>query len=145
MRRFQALLMAAGLAAAPASALAQPLPSEDSWSRPPTTEWSTARPRLGVIVMDLTPELRKHFGSTDDRGVLIARVEPGTPAAAAGLRVGDVITSVRGQSVSTATDVRAALTRAPKDQSLSVELVRNGKPMTVQATLSQSGPKGVDA
>src|SRR5579871_5943521 len=97
MRRISALLCVAGLAAAPASVAAGP--SNDPWSTPQTQtiekfEWSTAKGRLGVMVMGLTPELRKHFGAPDDRGVLVAHVESGTPAATAGIEVGDVIVEV---------------------------------------------------
>ena len=90
MRRFRALLIAAGLAAMPASAAAGPF--NDSWSSPQIFEkyeWSTSKGRLGVMVMSLTPELRKHLGAAEDRGVLVAHVEPGTPAASAGIAVGD--------------------------------------------------------
>ena len=55
-----------------------------------TFEWSTSKGRLGVLVMSLTPELRKHFGAAEDRGAMIARVEPLSPAALAGLKPGDV-------------------------------------------------------
>ena len=138
MRRFQALLIAAGLAAAPASAVAGP--SNDSSSTPSTTfeklEWSTSKGRLGVMVMGLTPELRKHFGAAADRGVLVARVEPGTPAAAAGIAVGDVIVEVRGNTIDNASDVLSALADVGKGQSATIQLVRDGKPRTLQATLA---------
>ena len=137
MRRFQALLIAAGLAAAPASAVAGP--SNDSWSTPPTVEkfeWSMSKGRLGVTVMSLTPELRKHFGAADDRGVLVAHVEPGTPAAAAGIAVGDVIVEVRGKPIDRASDVLSALADVNKGQSAAIQLVRDGKPKSLQATLA---------
>lgn len=89
MRRFHALLTAAAMAAAPMSAAADRSrdPLKAGEPRGPTTEkleWSMSKRRLGVLVMSLTPELRKHLGATESRGVLVARVEPGTPAAAAG-------------------------------------------------------------
>src|SRR5262245_19487116 len=48
--------------------------------------------RLGVMVMELTPELRAYFGAPRDSGLLIAQVVPDSAAARAGVRVGDVIT-----------------------------------------------------
>ena len=137
MRRFQALLIAAGLAAAPASAVAGP--SNDSWSTPQTFEkfeFSTSKGRLGVMVMSLTPELRKHFGASEDRGVLVAHVEPGTPAAAAGIAVGDVIVEVHGKAIDHASDVLSALAGVTKGQSATIQLVRDGKPRSLQATLA---------
>ena len=136
MRRFQALLIAAGLAAAPAGAAGGP---SDDLRSPPTFEkfeWSMSKGRLGVLVMSLTPELRKHFGAADDRGVLVARVEPGTPAAAAGIAVGDVIVDVRGRSIDDASDVLSALDEVRKGQSVAIQVMRDGKPRSLKATLS---------
>ena len=142
MRRSPALLCVAGLAAAPASAAAGP--SSDPWSTPQTQtvekfEWSTAKGRLGVTVMSLTPELRKHFGAPEDRGVLVARVESGTPAAAAGIEVGDVIVDVRDKKIDAAPDVLSALADVGKDQHAKIELVRDGKSRTLDATLADTG------
>lgn len=137
MRRFHAVLIAAGLAAMPASAAAGP--SNDSWSNPQVIEkyeFSTSRGRLGVTVMSLTPELRKHRGAAEDRGVLVAHVEPGTPAAAAGIAVGDVIVNVRGRAIGGAVDVLTALADVTKGQVVTVELVRDKKPVSLQATLA---------
>lgn len=136
MRRFHALLIAAGLAAMPASAAAGP--SNDFWSIPQVFEkyeLSTSRGRLGVMVINLTPELRKHLGAADDRGVLVAHVEPGTPAARAGIVVGDVIVTVRGRAIGGASDVLSALADVANDQRVAVEIVRDKKPVSLQATL----------
>jgi S1-C subfamily serine protease len=144
MRRFQALLIAAGLAATPASVVASP--SNDSRSTPQTFERfevSTSKGRLGVMVMSLTPELRKHFGAAEDRGVLVAHVEPGTPADAAGIAVGDIIVEVRGKTIDSASDVRSALADASKGQSATIQLVRDGKPRSLQATLTDDPPSNV--
>lgn len=138
MRRIPALLCAAGLAAAPASAVAGP--SNDPWSTSSsqTVEWSTAKGRLGVMVISLTPELRKKFGAPDDRGVLVAHVEPNTPASAAGIAVGDVIVEVRGRSVAAAPDVLSALADVRKGQQAKIAVVRDGKPRTFDATLADT-------
>jgi len=143
MRRFQALLIAAGLAAAPASAVAGPSnkSTPDIFER---FEISTSKGRLGVMVMGLTPELRKHFGTADDRGVLVARVEPGTPAAAAGITVGDVIIEVGGKTIDSASDVLSALADVKKGQRATIQLVRDGKPRTLQATLADDPMPNLD-
>lgn len=141
MRRFQALLIMAGLAAAPTSAVAGPS-AHDTCPSPHTSEKLDALPgkgHLGVLVMGLTPELRKHLGVAEDRGVLVGRVEPLSPALAAGLAVGDVIVTVRGQKITDARDVRDALSGLGGDPSVAVELVRSGKPMTVRAQLTEAG------
>jgi membrane-associated protease RseP (regulator of RpoE activity) len=130
MRRIAALLCVAGLAAAPASAVAGPSHFIE------TFEWSTSKGRVGVMVMSLTPELRKHFGVPDDRGVLVAHVEPGTPAAAAGIKVGDVITEVQGRKIDGARDVLSAVAGLGKGEGAQIAVVRNGGSQTLTATLT---------
>jgi len=133
------------LAAAPISAVAGPS-AQDNCPCARTLEKLDAVPAqgyLGVLVMSLTPELRKHLGAAEDRGVLVGRVEPLSPALAAGVAVGDVIVSVRGQKITDAQDVRAALSglgKDRKDREVPVELVRNGKPMTVRAQITEAAP-----
>jgi membrane-associated protease RseP (regulator of RpoE activity) len=61
---------------------------------------------LGVQLVELTPELREHYGATAEHGVLVGKVEPGSPAEAAGLRVGDVIVALDGESIDGSWDVR---------------------------------------
>ena len=146
MRRIPALLCVAGLATAPASVAAGP--SNDPWStgRPQTVErfeWSTAKGRLGVMVMSLTPELRKHFGAPEDRGVLVAHVESGTPAKMAGIEVGDVIVEVHGKKIDAAPDVLSALADVGKGEHTKIELVRDGKSRTLDATLADNGTAGM--
>lgn len=138
MRRFQALLIVAGLAAAPTSAVAgpsshQPRPSPSVVEQP---EASPGQGHLGVLVMGITPELRKHLGATEDRGVLVSRVEPLSPARAAGISVGDVIVAVRGHKISGGQDVALALAGLGKGEEVAIELVRSGKPLTVRAQLA---------
>jgi predicted metalloprotease with PDZ domain len=132
--------MAAGLAAAPASAAAGTTPDEKPV--PTTSDHSQDKGRLGVLVMSPTPELRLHFGSTRDRGLLVARVEPGTPAFAAGIQVGDLIVEVKGRSIDTTRDLISALAPIGKKQKVSIGLLRDGKPVSIEATL-EDDPRDV--
>src|SRR6184192_3522259 len=52
---------------------------------------------VGLVVQDLTPQLAQHFGTR--RGVVVAEIDPGSPAAGAGLARGDVITRVDGREI----------------------------------------------
>jgi predicted metalloprotease with PDZ domain len=136
MRRFKFLLLAAGLVAAPIGVSASP----DN-SRSETVEWATSRGRLGVTVLGLTPELRRYFGVPDHEGLLVAHVEPGTPAFLAGIAVGDVITAVRGHAVADGSDVIAALANTKKGQTATVDVVRDKKPTELRVTLvTDAGP-----
>ena len=88
------------------------------------------------MVMSLTPELRGYFGAAADRGVLVARVEPNSPAAAAGVAVGDVLVEVKGHEVAEAPDVLETLLDTPKGERVPLVVVRRGKSQTLTATLA---------
>jgi serine protease Do len=113
---------------------------------PDMREWSEApfgrdvRPRagrLGVSVQDLEPQLAEHFGVAD--GVLVTQVQAGTPAAAAGLKAGDVITSVGGSPVGSAAELRQQLLSAGDDE-IEVKIVRDRKESTVRVKV-QAPPR----
>ncbi|MBX3154772.1 MAG: PDZ domain-containing protein [Deltaproteobacteria bacterium] len=135
MRRFQALLVVASMAAGPAVALANS--PRDPGVTIERHEVFTSKGRLGVMLMSLTPELRRYMGAAEDRGVLVARVEPGSAAEAAGLSVGDVIVEARGRAVDGASDVLAALAEVKKGQEAEVQVVRDKQPLTVQVTMTE--------
>ena len=141
MRRFQTLLLVAGLVAAPASAVAGPSDSRhQSPDHAEVFEWSMGKGRLGVMVMSLTPELRQHFGAASAEGVLVARVEADSPAAKAGVRVGDVLTKANDQAIDDAGDVRAALASFKKGDSVEVDVIRDHKPVSLRVTLTEDAP-----
>ena len=85
------------------------------------------RGRIGVQVESMTPELRGFFHAPHDRGVLVAQVEPDRPAAAAGLRVGDVIVSADGKPVTEPFDLIRKVAAAPAGEHIEFEIVRDGK------------------
>jgi S1-C subfamily serine protease len=146
MRVLQTFLLAAGLFAAPASSVAGPSdqPSTDSWSVE-KFERSTSKGKLGVMVMGLTDELQTHLGSTDKTGVLVARVEPRSPAARAGIAVGDVIVEVRGRAIDNAGDVIAALADVGKNEHASVKIVRDKKLMSLDVRFTNDMTSTLDA
>jgi serine protease Do len=72
---------------------------------------ATDRPRLGMSVRDLTPDLAHRLGLPEDtRGVLITEVETGEPAEEAGLRPNFVIVSVNGETVESVDEFERAVT-----------------------------------
>ena len=77
---------------------------------------SHGKPRWGLGLADLTPELRQQLQAGDDvHGAVIEQVTPGSPADNAGLQRGEVITEVNRQPVHSAADVQKALSSIPKD------------------------------
>ncbi len=99
------------------------------------TEPVESQGRLGIMVMSLTPELRRFFGVASDRGVLIARVEPNSAAARAGIQVGDVLVRVGPQVVHAGDDVIQALA-ARQGGRVRVAVVRQGRPIHLVAIVS---------
>lgn len=92
---------------------------------------------LGIQPLELTPELRRHYGAPEDAGVLVGRVVEESPAAAAGLAVGDVLTAVDGQSVRRPFDVRRLLGDRESGETVSLELWRDGARIERSAVLTE--------
>jgi Do/DeqQ family serine protease len=93
------------------------------------------RGSLGVIAQDLTPALADAFGIDRQHGVVIARVEQGSPADRAGLEPGDVVTSVNGQDVENATAMRNVIGLLTVDSKITLKILRAGRGRTVEATV----------
>lgn len=90
---------------------------------------------LGVALNPLSPELQKHFGAPEGSGVMVGTVVEGSPAQTAGIRVGDVITAIDGESVASASDVQRIIREKEEGEMTSIGLVRNSAPMTVEAAV----------
>jgi serine protease Do len=88
--------------------------------------------RLGVSVDELTDQLAQYFGAR--QGVLVTAVTEGSAAASAGLKAGDVITSINGQSVRSRDDLVRAL-REARDEEVSIAIVRDKKETSVKAKI----------
>ena len=80
-------------------------------------------PHIGLYLAPLTPELRAEHGlSSDAQGVLVAQVEPGSPAQRAGIQAGSLISMVGQQTVSTPDEISKAVQEAAKQDRPSVLL-----------------------
>lgn len=99
---------------------------------------------LGVQLMPLTPELRAHFGVPADRGVMVARVDEDSPAARAGLQVGDVITGIEGETVETPWDLTLAVRGKEGGETATVEAWRDGRGLDFDVTLEERERDRID-
>jgi serine protease Do len=81
---------------------------------------------LGISVQNLTPQLARRLRSNSDSGVVVTRVEPGSPAADAGIQTGDIIREVNRKGVKDADDLIQKIEQA-KDQSSVLLLVQRGQ------------------
>jgi serine protease Do len=93
------------------------------------------RGRLGVHIQPLTAELAKSFKLPDMKGVLVAAVEPGGPAAKAGLEPGDVIVAYEGQPVQNANELPRRVAATKPGTTVTLDVVRGGSRQQLKATL----------
>ncbi len=119
------LLIGAGALASPASAGR----GDDGFGFGP----HAGRGRLGVQVQELNPELREFLGAPTERGVLVSRVEEDSPAADAGLRVGDVIVRVGEREVENAHDLTREVAGVAEGEAVEIEISRKGDAKTFSA------------
>lgn len=85
------------------------------------------RGRLGIGMQDLSPELAKSLRIAAQEGVVISRVDPGSPAQKAGLRQADVVLAVNGRPTKSAVDLRNQLGLVPVGESVDIKLLRDGQ------------------
>ena len=88
---------------------------------------SRAEAKLGIDVQDLSAELAEKFKLKDNKGVLIAKVEPGSLAQAEGLREGDLIKEVNRSEVATVSEFSAAVSRVKRGDTLLLRVVRENR------------------
>ena len=92
-----------------------------------TSDADHGKPRWGVGLGDLTPDLREQLQAPRDiHGAVIERVQPGSSADNAGLQRGDVIVQVNRHDVESASDVQQALASVPKGQDALLLVWSNG-------------------
>ncbi len=95
------------------------------------------RGRIGVVIQDLTPEIAEAMGIPGKRGAVVSRVEPNSPAAAAGLRPGDVIVAVNGKPVKSSTDLRNRIGLMERGQKVRLTLLRDGREKQVEVVIGE--------
>jgi Do/DeqQ family serine protease len=90
---------------------------------------------LGVNIVTLTPDIADNLGVKDAQGALVSQVVDGSAAEKAGVKAGDVITAVNGLPVKSAAELRNRIGLLRVGESVNLELLRDGKPRKVAATV----------
>jgi len=101
---------------------------------------------LGVTIQSLTPEIAKGLKINQQNGVVVTQVQPGSGAEKAGIKLGDVITSIDGTPVETNTALHNAIGLMRVGSQVTLGILRDGKPMTLKATIGKdTGEEGAGA
>jgi hypothetical protein len=96
----------------------------------------TAGPgHLGVEVVELTDQLRLHFGVPEGRGVLVAEVDEGSAAERAGILPGDVLVSIAGEPVTEGWSLRRSVSRHDAGEQVPMVVVRDRGLVELSAVL----------
>jgi Do/DeqQ family serine protease len=96
------------------------------------------RGELGVSMYTVTPGIAHPLGLNTVNGALVSQVIEGSAAEAAGIRTGDVITTVNGQAVKSNSELRNAIGLLRLGDKVDVGLVRDGKPLHVPAVIASA-------
>jgi serine protease Do len=109
----------------------------------PSMEWSGnmllggGQPRLGIDAEDISGQLGAFFGAPDGEGILVRDVNSGSPAEKAGVKAGDVITSLNGERIRTVGELREKLSakRDEKDRTVKLGVLRNKSEISLNVEL----------
>ena len=112
---------------------------------------------VGVRLSGMTAELREHFGAPGDRGLLVARVVPESPAARAGLAAGDIVLALDGEPVASVADFQRLVFEHEPGEHAVLTVLRDGDRKAIDVELGAIerrrldlgrfalfGPKGTD-
>jgi Do/DeqQ family serine protease len=92
---------------------------------------------LGVNIYNVTPDIAKEFGLTESSGALVAGVAPGSAADRAGVKTGDIITSINGTAMRDAGELRNTIGMLRVGDRVEIGLLRDGKPHKVTALIAE--------
>jgi serine protease Do len=115
-----------------------PAPAAKSVEILPKFQMLAGAGRLGIVVDELSPQLADYFGTKD--GVLVTTVHDNSAANKAGVKAGDVITSLNGGSVNSAADLRRRAQNLEDGDEFTVNVVRDRKTMTLKGKIDLQQP-----
>jgi len=96
---------------------------------------------MGIGISDVTPENAKFFHVENNEGAVVSQVEDSSPAAKAGLKVGDVITELDGQKISDASQLQIEVGQKQPGSTIKLQILRDSKNVNVPVTLEAMGSR----
>ena len=106
----------------------------------PNLEWDgdnflTGGPRLGIDAEDISGQLGAYFGAPDGEGILVRDVNAGSAAEKAGVKAGDVITSLNGERIHDVAELRSKLAAAGEGKTAKLGVLRNKSSLTLDVEI----------
>ena len=90
---------------------------------------------LGVNIYPVSPEIAKEYGLTEATGALVTAISPGSAADHAGIKTGDIITSLNGTPIKGPGELRNAIGMLRIGDKAQLSLLRDGKPLKLAALI----------
>ena len=95
---------------------------------------------LGVQLLPVSPDIAKEFGLSESAGALVAGVAADSSADHAGIKTGDIITSLNGTTIKNPAELRNAIGLLHVGDKVDVGILRDGKPRKVTASIAERSP-----
>jgi serine protease Do len=99
---------------------------------------------MGIGISDVTPENSKFFDLKKAEGAVVTQVEPDSPGAKAGLKIGDVITELNGQAINDAGELQVEIGQKQPGTTIKLGVIREGKSTGIAVTLEAMGGRHGD-
>ncbi len=96
---------------------------------------------IGIGISDVTPDNSRFFHMDKAIGAVVTQVEPDSPGAKAGLKVGDVITQIDGKEVTDAGGLQVVVGEQNPGTTIHLQVMRDGKSVTTPVTLEAMGSR----
>jgi serine protease Do len=114
----------------------------------PSLDWDggnflTGGPRLGIDAEDISGQLGAYFGAPDGEGILVRDVNSGSAAEKAGVKAGDVITSLNGERIRDVAELRSKLAAAGEGKTAKLGVLRNKSALTLDVEIPTMKSKRV--
>jgi serine protease Do len=92
---------------------------------------------LGISMNDVTPENAQFFNLPDATGAIVSQVTPGSPAAQAGLKSGDVLRELDGKTIVDGRALQVAVSETAPGSAIDLGILRDGKPQSIHITVGE--------